>query len=116
MSSHKRECDMENKFQDTASSKKKLRCEISMNSHNRKCNTCLFHIVNCQVGMKDNELSSKVAKVKQDLSNGKLLYKIPHKIYEHLQWINKLPEPQRRVVREVGVDPEIFGGGGSTLS
>ena len=65
MSSHKRECDMENKFQDTASSKKKLRCEISktrqrMNSHNRKCDTCLFHIVTRQVGMKDNEFNCKV--------------------------------------------------------
>ena len=53
-----------------------------------------------------------VARVKQDFARGSKA-KIPHKIYEHLKWINKAPAAHARILLDASLDTEGYQASGA---
>ena len=60
----------------------------------------------------DNELNIVVARVKQDFAKSNKA-KIPHKIYEHLKWVNKAPAAHARILLEASLDTEGYQASGA---
>ena len=53
-----------------------------------------------------------VARVKQDFARVSMA-KIPHKIYEHLKWVNKAPAEHARILLEASLDTEGYQASGA---
>ena len=107
-------------FQITASRKRKLSCGACaystpylkpskarerIRSHKEKCDIL-------KVSNENIELSIILARVKQDFARGSKA-KIPHKIYEHLKWINKAPAAHSRILLDASLDTEGYQASGA---